>query len=253
VERERDEQGDQRSRGEADQLRGQRRPALAHDDEHHDGDEAYQQGPRIDAVMRDFLAAAFGAAVGAEHFGQLVDDERDREARHQPGDHRVGHEARDVAEAQHPEQHLDHAGEGEAGGGEEHDLVDAAGRRRAQRRVAGDAQDERREQEHGRRARHLVRQQRSAQHERGQRAEDRSGQRRAQAGLHRVFAERRERDEAEGQHHRDEHERGGDAGAGLACEIGQATAFGGDRRAVIDHRFMFLADSGVTRILPDRT
>ena len=66
---------------------------------------------------------------------------------------------------------------------QEQDFRDAVRRRRAQRRVAGEASDERGEHEHRRRARNFVREQRAAEHDRGQVAEDRRGEGGAQRRL----------------------------------------------------------------------
>ena len=212
---ERDHRGDRGAGRKADELRRRRRPSPSHHHEHDDGDDADEHGPRVDAVVlgrrTSFRAAT--AAVRAQHLGNLVPDERDRETGHQSCHHRIRHEARDVAEAQRAEHDLDDARDDETQRGEEDHVLD-------DRVLLPQPQDECGEQEHGRGARHFVRKQRSAQHERGEAAEDRRGQRGAEAGLDGVSAGRCESDEPERQHHREQHESGGDAGAYLADEFG---------------------------------
>ena len=226
VDEERQHRGDSRACGQPDELRGRRRPSLADHDEHDDGDEPHQDRPAVDAVVAFASGSAFAAAaVGAEHLGDLVPDERDREPGHQARHDGIRHEARDVAEAQQAEQDLDDAGHREAKRGEQDDLLDGE-------LLLGEAQDERGEQEHRGRARDFVGQQRAGEHERREVAEDRRRQGRAQAGLDRVASRGGERDEPQGQHHRQQHEGGGDARADLAREFG-GVAWRGDAMGVV--------------------
>ena len=243
-----DDDGERRPGGETDQLGWQRRPAPSHEHEPGNRHQTDQDRPEIDAVVvpvafRAVTADGVSAVlqipagrtragqtpapvtrpVGAEHLGQLVDDERDRDPRHQARDHGVGDEACDVAEAQHPEQDLDAARQRDAHRREEKDRHHALGRRVAQGRVAGDAQDERGEQEHRGGARDLVRQQGAGQYERGQITEECAGEGGAQPGLDGpLLADGLEGDEPEGQHDRHQHECGGDPGARLPSEVGES-------------------------------
>ncbi len=240
VDQDRDRERDRGARREADELRRQRGPALAHDDEHDDRHEADEQRPAVDAAV--VLVAALGAAVAAaavraEHFGQLVDDERDRESGHEARDDRVGDEARDVAEPQQAEQDLDdrRSARGTARPG-----TGSRRRRRSATRAAAASPEMRRMNAANRNTddargtslgssaplrTNAVRLPKIAARQRG-----------AQPGLDRVLAERRERDEPERQHHRDEHERRRDAGARLAREFRDAARRGGGRRPVVCHR-----------------
>jgi hypothetical protein len=87
VDRERDDRRHRRAGGEADELRRRRRPPPPHQHEYDDRDDSHEHRPPVDAVMRvpgAGLAAA--PAMRAEHLGNLVPDERDRETGHQSRD-----------------------------------------------------------------------------------------------------------------------------------------------------------------------
>jgi hypothetical protein len=86
------------------------------------------------------VRAGIAAAVRAQHFGELVDHERDGEACHEARDDGVRHETRDVAEAQHAEHDLDDAGQRNAQRRQEQDLGDAVGRGALELRIACEAQ-----------------------------------------------------------------------------------------------------------------
>ncbi len=214
---------------DGDHLGRRLRPAVAHEQHHADRASAEQHRPRIHVPV---LAGT--AAVRTQDLGQLFEDERKREAGHEPRHDRVGHEAREIPEAQHAERDLQHAREREARRGEQHDVA------RRHLLHGGEVQDESGEHEHGRGARHLVRQQRRPEHERAQVAEEGGGEGGAHAGTDRGVAlalehDRSERDEAERQHQREQHERGRDAVRDLARGLGGVQRGCDIARGVIGH------------------
>ncbi len=185
-------------------------------------------------------------AVHAEDVRQFVEEQRDREAGHQSGHHRVRHEPRDAAEAQHAEGDLEQPGQREAQRGEEQDLLDAAARQAAQFGVPCQARDERGEDEHRRCARNLVGQQRAAQNGRRQQAVDRRGEHRPRARFRGDRPERAVGDEAQRQHLREQHERRRDPARDLAHPFHRAMRrrFG---RRMFGHRSILVARAAPLR------